>query len=203
MLGLNELIVSKTKTYFSITIDLSVARSQVEFKLPGQFLLVDDLTIGATAQIGFNEVQNDMLQLRYSRTFSTPFYRFFITNTAQAGCSITLIIGVSAENFELRSALGALTIQWSGATSPHLYNVTCTVATNEYSQALPANTLKFTIKARGGILWVCFTSGGSGTTYIVLADQQSLSEDNVNLVGKTLYFQSPTGGTIAEVMALT
>jgi len=88
------------------------------------------------------------------------------------------------------------------ATTPTIYNVTCTNADTEYSQTLPANTKKFTIKARGGSLKVCFTSGQSGTTYILLADGQSWSEDNIEFSG-TLYFQSPSAGTVAEIIAWT
>jgi len=85
-------------------------------------------------------------------------------------------------------------------TSPTIYNVTCTNADTEYSQALPASTKKFTVKARGGSLKICFTSGQSGTTYVLLEDGQSWSEDGIVFNG-TLYFQSPAAGTIAEIIA--
>jgi hypothetical protein len=93
--------------------------------------------------------------------------------------------------------------RWEKASTPNIYNVTCTNADTEYSQALPANTKKFTVKARGGQLKVCFTANQSGNTYILLDDGQSWSEDGLDLSNVTLYFQSPTAGTVAEIVAWT
>lgn len=87
------------------------------------------------------------------------------------------------------------------ASTPYIYNVECTNANTEYNQALPDNTKKFLIKARGGQLKVCFTEGQSGSVYILLSDGQAWYEDNVLLTGKTLYFQSPNAGVVAEIIA--
>lgn len=88
------------------------------------------------------------------------------------------------------------------ATTPTLYNLTLALANTEYSQALPAGTKKFTCKARGGQIKLCFTSGQSGTTYILLNDGQAYYEDNLK-ANITIYAQSPTAGTILEIVAWT
>jgi len=89
------------------------------------------------------------------------------------------------------------------ADTPTLYNATCTAANTEYNQLLPAGTRKFMVKARGGIVKLCFTSGQSGTTFIQIADGASYWEDLVLLTGRTVYFQSPTAGCIVEIIAWT
>lgn len=87
------------------------------------------------------------------------------------------------------------------ATTPTVYNATCTAANTEYSQALPSKTRKFFVKARGGIVKLCFTSGQSGATFIQIADGACYWEDFVLLTGITLYFQSPTAGAVVEIIA--
>jgi len=88
------------------------------------------------------------------------------------------------------------------ATTPAIYNVTCTTANTEYSQALPANARKFLIKPRGtGDLKVCFTSGASGTTYATVKSGASYYEDLIQPSALTFYFQSPTAGEVAEIVA--
>ena len=196
---LKELITLKPKTYFILTFSLSTARVNEEIKIQGDVIFVDDMTLNAVATIRLNEFNNDALSLKLGKTITASFYRFFLTNTAQSGCSISLIIAASKEKFLVSSSTPAqLQINWP--THCSIYNVPCTLAATEYSQALPSNCLKFSVKARGGVLWVCMTASASGTTYILLADGQSWSEDNINLIASTLYFQSPATGCIAEII---
>jgi|GEM_PF-4928904 len=91
--------------------------------------------------------------------------------------------------------------RWEKASIPYIYNVVCSNADTEYNQPLPDGCKKFTIKARGGSLKVCFKAGESGSNYVLLTDGQSWSEDGLDLTGITLYFQSPTAGTVAEIIA--
>lgn len=92
----------------------------------------------------------------------------------------------------------------SDSTTPVIYNVTCTNANTEYSQALPTNCRRFLIQLRTTKdLKVSFTSGQSGTTYVSVLAGGQYYEDTVNLTAKTLYFQSPTAGVVAEILAWT
>lgn len=198
------------RAYKTQIIDLSTARANELLTIEGNYLFVFDASdFSSNVGVRFNEVYMDSLTLTKSRGLRIPFYRVYLTNAAQPGKSLTLIYGVSDTPIE---AIAQVEVTLSGeveiteavvevATGPTLYNVDCTLAATEYSQALPGGTRKFTIKARGGDLKVCFTNGQSGATYILLTDGQSLSEDNLSLTGKTIYFQSPTAGADAEILA--
>jgi len=85
------------------------------------------------------------------------------------------------------------------ATTPSTYEITCAVADTEYSQELPANVKRFTIKARGGRIDFGFKSGAR---HIRIADGGAYWEENLE-ASLTLYVSSPTAGTVAEVVAWT
>lgn len=103
--------------------------------------------------------------------------------------------------------------------TPHIFNVAMATADTEYSQVLPEHTKKFTIFAvdsdrkrnHSDTLKISFDSGlssfipipPSGVTYVGGVSNGSFSESGVNLRGKTLYFQSPTGNCYAIIMAWT
>ncbi|MBW7956539.1 MAG: hypothetical protein H3C68_01485 [Deltaproteobacteria bacterium] len=196
--------------YKTQVIDLSTARNNEVLTIEGTYLFVFDATdFGSNLSVRFNEVYMDALTLTKSRGVRLPFYRVYLTNAAQPGKTLTLIYGVSDTPIE---AIAQVEVVFSGAveiteavvevaTAPAIYNVDCPLAGTEYSQALPGGTKKFSIKARGGDLQVCFSNGQSGVTYVLLTDGQALFEDNVNLTGKTLYFQSSQAGTDAEIIA--
>lgn len=210
-------VQARPQIYKTLVLDLTTARSEYEVPLSGNYLVVFDASdFSANVGIRFNESYADALTLTKGRGLRIPFYRIYITHAAQAGKTVTLIFGVSDTQIE---ALQQAEVTMSGlidasgsvvalteavieeATTPTFYNIDCTLAATQYSQALPAGTRKFTIKARGGDLKVCFTTGETATKYILLTDGQSLTEDQVKLTGKTLYFESPTAGADAEIVA--
>ena len=85
------------------------------------------------------------------------------------------------------------------STGVLIFNITCTAANTEYSQAL-GECRKFLIKSRTGDLKVCFNSGESGTIYISLAAGQAWSEDLIHPASLTFYFQSPLAGNVVEII---
>ena len=95
--------------------------------------------------------------------------------------------------------------------TPHIYNVTLTTKDTEYSQLLPNGTKKFRMWAvnsgrtavHGAVLKTCFTSGKSGNIFIPIPAGNYHEEKNLNLRGKTLYFQSPTGSAVVIIIAWT
>lgn len=195
---LSEIKKQRIKIYKILDIDLSVAKTNFEYLDVGTYVYV--LNNSGVAYIRFNELSEDTLSLLKFRAIKIPFYRFYITNTAQAGCSISLAIGVQSEYFDI-SDLGSTIAGGiiTEATSPTLYNDVCTVAATEYSRSL-GECRKFLIKARGGQVKVCFTSGQSGTNYILLNDNQAYNEDLIHPTALILYFQSPTAGAIVEIV---
>lgn len=86
------------------------------------------------------------------------------------------------------------------AKVPILSNEVCIVANFEYKKYI-GECKKFTLKARGGAINICFSQGQSGVTYILLADAVSYNEDVI--LTKTdfcIFFQSPTINTVLEVI---
>ncbi len=85
--------LNKLKTYAKADIDLSVARVDAEYDIPGNNLTV--VQLDAAVSIKFNEKDNASLDLAdHHEILDAPFYRFFITNSAgSAGTLCRLRIG--------------------------------------------------------------------------------------------------------------
>lgn len=87
---------NKPKTYYTKTISLAEARTDKELLFDGDNIIVD--SIDGEAYIKLNEKAHDNIDLRTHRTLKGTFIRLYLTNTAQAGKSVTLMIG-RAEQF--------------------------------------------------------------------------------------------------------
>lgn len=88
------------------------------------------------------------------------------------------------------------------ATTPAIFNVTCAVAGTEYSQALPANTKRFSILNQGNLsttTWQLYFSAGAGTT-MKFPGNMGYTEENI-LTSATLYFKSTNAGDIIQILA--
>jgi len=195
---LDQIKKQRIKLYHILNFDLSIARVNELVQITGSYIYL--LVQTGTASVILNELEGDSIDLLKFRAIKAPFYRFFLTNTAQAATSVKIAIGVTSEYFEIddsgASIIGGVVTE---AAAPALFNVTCASADTEYSQSL-GECRKFLIKPRGGQLKVCFTSGQSGTTYLLLNDGQAYAEDLIHPTALTLYFQSPTAGAIAEII---
>lgn len=88
---------------------------------------------------------------------------------------------------------------------PKIYNVTCTNANQEYSQALTSFTSVFDIKPRdpGTDIKVAFISGNSGTIYWTVFGGASDQMVGPYTGVLTVYFQSTTAGAIVEIIEKT
>lgn len=87
------------------------------------------------------------------------------------------------------------------ATTPTIVNVTALLANTEYSYALPSNTKRFTLRARGSAkLQMCFASGQSGSNYITIFPGNIHIEKGINIVGITVYFQSSKANEVIEIL---
>ena len=195
---LNQLKIDRTKSFILYTLPLNDARRDEEFVISGSYIYV--LETDGNLSLRFNEISNDIIPLQKYRTIETPFYRLFLTNSAQTGKTIKLAIGIETNIFNIQDFGVALTQALiEEATGAEIFNINCSTANTEYSQAL-GECRKFSIKARNGYLKVCFNSGQSGITYISLAGGQCYNEDLIHHAGLTLYFQSPAAGTIVEIV---
>ena len=195
--------------YKIIRVALDTARYSERLEVLGGFLYVKEASDGsANFDIQIDNSQSDKINLKKQYGIITDFKLIFISNTAQSAKWVDILVTSSFEEFRVFEQVAATSVDINEAvieeaTTPTIYNVTNTVASTEYSQALPTGTRKFTIKPRGGALKFCFTASGSGSLYINLDDGQGFSEDNLKLTSKTLYFQSPTAGSITEIIAWT
>lgn len=87
-------------------------------------------------------------------------------------------------------------------SKPTISNLTLTLAATEYSYALPANTKKAVIKARGSNdLRFAFVSGETATSYITIPAGSQFATDSIYLRGQTIYIQCPgAAGEVAEIL---
>jgi hypothetical protein len=91
--------------------------------------------------------------------------------------------------------------------TPTVYNVTCTLANTEYSQALPANCRMFEFQARTDVdIRFAFVTGKVATPtapYMSLkaADYYWSPAINQGASLSTLYVGSSTAGTVVEIIA--
>ena len=195
---IDEIKKDRIKTYQILELDLSIERSNIEFNIVGNYIYV--LSLNGSISFRFNELTNDKINLIEYRVIKTPFYRFFINNEAQIGKICKIAIGIETEFFEIHDFGINLTQNViEEATGVAIYNVACTVANTEYSQNI-GECRKFLVRAREGDLKLSFISGQSGTTYLTIQQNQGYWEDMIRSNNITFYFQSPTAGTVAEIV---
>ena len=90
--------------------------------------------------------------------------------------------------------------------SPTVFNVTCTLANTEYSQIMPTNCRFFEFQARTeAILRFAFVSGkvaAPTAPYMTLkaGDYYYSPQIAQGVSPSTIYFASPTAGTVIEII---
>lgn len=97
---LEELRTQRVKYYTVLDYTLDAARSNEPLFIAGGYIYV--LSLDGTAKIKLNEISADDIDLFKYRQIATPFYRFFLTHTAQAGKVLSLAIGIGSEVFSLQ-----------------------------------------------------------------------------------------------------
>lgn len=84
-------------------------------------------------------------------------------------------------------------------------NVALTLATTEYSYAIPTNTRKIVIKERSGAqdLRIAFEASGTTTAWITVPAGSQWAMDGVYLRGQTIYIYAPSAPSlVAEVLTI-
>ncbi len=97
---LDELKRQRVKYYTILNYTLDDARANDPLFIAGAYVYV--LTLDGTAKIRLNEISSDEIDLFKYRQIASPFYRIFLTHTAQAGKTLSIAIGVGAEVFSLQ-----------------------------------------------------------------------------------------------------
>ncbi|MBA7683796.1 hypothetical protein ES703_92181 [subsurface metagenome] len=200
----------RPRHYQKITLDLGIARTNELFWCVGDFIGVETITGSCTIRI--NEVGRDTINLQKVKKTYTPFYRFYMTNTAQAGKTLTLYIGGDAAfEIDVVGKTGIVDSEGSdidpieSADTPAIYNVTMPSADTEYTQALPSNCLKFLIHTRDGTaIRLAFVTGKVATPtapYFTVPTNESYFEDHIKPSSLTLYFACASAGKVVEIIA--
>lgn len=88
----------------------------------------------------------------------------------------------------------------------NIYNVTCTSANTEYSQALPPNVRSLAIQPRTAVdVRVAFVTGKVATPtapYLTLKSGQPLTLGDLQLADDaTVYVGTASAGTVVEIVA--
>ena len=82
---------------------------------------------------------------------------------------------------------------------PTIYNVPMASASTEYSQQLPEVTQKLMVRCRQAYdLQMSWTPGTTATSYVTIPAGATYWDDSVSTSG-TVYFQSKSGGAVAEI----
>jgi len=124
--------------YDRYRIDLSIARDKEPWNFSGEFIYVESVSSqSAYAKIRLNRNTNAEFDLEIGSTLKTVVKEFYITNTAQAGEWIELIIGINFEYYK----------QFSGDEIPRsrarqVLNLTHAVANTDVAAvAQPCNSV--------------------------------------------------------------
>ena len=109
------------ENYLKHRIDLSIARNDEILMLAGEFFYVEgSSSAGALAAIKLNRDKNDPLTLKKGVAIESIFTRTFITNTAQAGEWLDIIVGINFK-YSMRKGKGLgneeIQVTWAAANS--------------------------------------------------------------------------------------
>ena len=92
------------KNYHKHRFDLPTARADLELAFAGDFLYVSQASsASALASVKLNRNTNEALELQIGTTIKTIFTKFFISNVAQSGEWIDVIVGVNFEKMDLHA----------------------------------------------------------------------------------------------------
>ena len=135
--------------YSVVTIDLGTARTNELKHIPGDILYVKAVSSNsAAATVRFNLTKNDEVDLKLHTRIETVFTSLFISNVAQAGESMELVIGI---NFYIENLLQASEVK------PVITITNAVANTNQAGAANPCNTaiIKADVK-NTDIAWIDF-----------------------------------------------
>lgn len=198
--------------------DLGKARtSQVIDNQGGEVIFV--VTCTGTAYFRFDGVEKPMYLLRPG-VMVIPFRKLYLTNTAQAGKTLSMIIGQdpsvnfvvdpATEKLELMvaemqtSILELQKLPKIQTTIPTLFSITMVTTDYEYSQAIPDNTkiLRFyelTGETALRYAWITGKVAVPTVPFGYLAAATPWERDGLNLVGATLYLAATGMNTLVGI----
>lgn len=124
-----------------------------------------------------------------------------ILSVDDGGGSLT----IDASSLPLPTSAATAANQQAAAMTAAIYNVTMTSADTEYSQALPANTRRFSLQCLTNFdVRFAFVTGKVATPtapYALVRAGMNYFEEQLNLASATLYVASPDAAKVAEIIA--
>jgi hypothetical protein len=107
-----DFVLNRPKLYQTIKIDLSTARKNHVLALTGTYFKVIEATdINANIQVKFNSTDADALTFRKRTGVIMPFVMLYISNEAQAGKTVTYLVGLEGAPLELFDESAVIDIQ--------------------------------------------------------------------------------------------
>lgn len=153
-----------------MTFDLGTARDDAEWLVQGDSLLVANITGALTLK--FNERNAPSHNLQIERNFvlfgnESAFYRIFLTNTAQAGKSATLVAG---KDIAFRVVQGLPATKLTDKTGADITPMVDNVLETPQNPAGPTvgNTTTAVLAANTSRCYAVFTNDSTEVVYIAL-----------------------------------
>lgn len=187
------------------------------------------VTCTGTARFRFDGVEKSLYLIRPG-VMVMPFEKLYLTNTAQAGKTLSMIIGqdpgvnfvVDPTTEEMKNAvteLKAMVAETQASvallgnlpqrsTTPLLASITMTLADTEYSYTFPDNIKKFSLEIGAGganfrVAWVTGKVAAPTQPYIEIWANDKFARENINLIGKTIYFACPNAAQLMVIESYT
>lgn len=187
-LALRDALLSGAKQeYFQRSFDLTTARTDEEVHLEGDFLQA--WTDGTLAGVGvrLNTRQSGLLYLDRRNELRLVFHRFFLTNTAQGGKTLDILVGGEASADATSQLISA---QFENKVSATLDSTTANLGDGAtYTGA------QFSVEAYGRIV-ISLQCNRAGTLYV----DQTNDGTNYDIVSTFAYTAADTAGYSVEVL---
>jgi len=182
------------------TFDLGkVRKDQPIYNRSGCRIFISSLT--GTAQVRKRSAGQKYDLFKGSMSF--PFKKLYLSNAAQAGKSLTLMIGL--QSFVDLDPQPELVLPATDTPTP--YNVEMSDADKEYSQVLPDNLKQITFFVRDltnfRYAWVTGKVEGPTAPYTEVLANGVVFLDKLKWPSKTLYFACANAGKIMQIEVLT
>jgi len=204
---LDDLKGKRVKHYTILTYPLDIARANEPLFIAGSYIYV--LNLDGTAKIRLNEISRDDIDLFKYRQIASPFYRIFLTHTAQATKVLSFAVGVSSETFSISDYGSPDVALMSGyiqqLRDSQAYNYGNQISKSSYVQGI-ATVLMHTVSAGKTFLLEYYQVNGSatngGTSNFFVANAVDASQYEIDGHTFTITNESYSGHAGTLVLAI-
>lgn len=187
--------------------DLGTARdNEVIDNKGGRIIFITECT--GTAKFRFDGIARDTYTVRVG-AMPVPFEKLYLTNEAQAGKKLTLIIGQDPSvSFITDPVTDLLKNIPKKSTIPTIESVYMSAIDTEYSYTFPEGTKRFSVEINGGglqfrVSWVTGKVATPVAPYLLMQQDAKFQEWGIDLTDKTLYFAVPEAPKTMVILSYT